>query len=54
MNDSESSTVTDAVLEEVVALQQRPLDAAYPLAFFDAIRVKIRDEGMVRNSAGGG
>ena len=45
------STVTDAVLEEVAAWQQRPLDAAYPLVFFDAIRVKIRDEGMVRNKA---
>jgi putative transposase len=45
------STVTDAVLEEVAAWQQRPLDAAYPLVFFDAIRVKIRDEGMVRSKA---
>jgi transposase-like protein len=45
------STVTDAVLDEVVAWQQRPLDPAYPLVFFDAIRVKIRDEGMVRSRA---
>ncbi|WP_336963191.1 IS256 family transposase [Sphingobium aquiterrae] len=45
------STITDAVLEEVAAWQQRPLDPAYPLVFFDAIRVKIRDEGMVRNKA---
>ncbi|AJR23055.1 MULTISPECIES: IS256 family transposase [unclassified Sphingobium] len=45
------STITDAVLEEVTAWQQRPLDPAYPLVFFDAIRVKIRDEGMVRNKA---
>jgi transposase-like protein len=45
------SAVTDAVLEEVAAWQARPLDAAYPLVFFDAIRVKIRDEGMVRNKA---
>lgn len=45
------STITDAVLEEVSAWQQRPLDPAYPLVFFDAIRVKIRDEGMVRNKA---
>lgn len=45
------STVTDAVLEEVAAWQARPLDPAYPLVFFDAIRVKIRDEGMVRNKA---
>lgn len=45
------STITDAVLEEVAAWQQRPLDPAYPLVFFDAIRVKIRGEGMVRNKA---
>ena len=45
------STVTDAVLDEVAAWQQRPLDAVYPLCLFDAIRVKIRDEGMVRNKA---
>lgn len=45
------STVTDAVLDEVATSQQRPLDPVYPLVFFDAIRVKIRDEGMVRNKA---
>jgi putative transposase len=33
------STVTDAVLDEVATWQQRPLDAVYPLVFFDAIRV---------------
>jgi putative transposase len=45
------STVTDAVLEEVAAWQARPLEATYPLVFFDALRVKIRDEGLVRNKA---
>lgn len=45
------STVTDAVLDEVATWQQRPLDPVYPLVFFDAIRVKIREEGMVRNKA---
>jgi putative transposase len=45
------STVTDAVLEEVAEWQNRPLDVCYPLVFFDAIRVKIRDEGFVRNKA---
>jgi putative transposase len=45
------STVTDAVLEAVTEWQGRPLDACYPLVFFDAIRVKIRDEGFVRNKA---
>ena len=45
------SAVTDAVLEQVAEWQNRPLDAVYPLVFFDAIRVKIRDEGFVRNKA---
>lgn len=45
------STVTDAVLDEIAAWQARPLEPVYPLVFFDAIRVKIRDEGLVRNKA---
>jgi putative transposase len=45
------SAVTDAVLEEVAAWQARPLEPTYPIVFFDALRVKIRDEGFVRNKA---
>jgi putative transposase len=45
------SAVTDAVLEEVQAWQQRPLAPLYPVVFFDALRVKIRDEGAVKNKA---
>lgn len=45
------STVTDAVMDAVTEWQGRPLDTCYPLVFFDAIRVKIRDEGFVRNKA---
>jgi len=45
------SAVTDAVLEEVTEWQNRPLEALYPLIFFDAIRIKVRDEGTVRNKA---
>jgi putative transposase len=45
------STVTDAVLEEVRRWQSRPLDPLYALVFFDALRVKMRDEGTVRNKA---
>jgi putative transposase len=45
------SAVTDAVLEEIAAWQARPLEPAYPLVFFDALRVKVRDEGLVRNKA---
>jgi transposase-like protein len=43
------STVTDEVLTEVTSWQQRPLDACYPVVVFDALRVKIRDEGLVRS-----
>jgi putative transposase len=45
------STVTDAVMDEVAAWQSRPLEPMYPVVFFDALRVKIRDEGVVRNKA---
>jgi putative transposase len=45
------SAVTDAVLDEVAAWQARPLEPIYPIVFFDALRVKIRDEGLVRNKA---
>jgi putative transposase len=45
------STITDAVLETVAEWQNRPLEAMYPPVFFDALRVKIRDEGLVRNKA---
>jgi putative transposase len=45
------SAVTDSVLEEVAAWQSRGLDATWAVVFFDAIRVKIRNEGMVSNRA---
>jgi putative transposase len=45
------STVTDAVLAEVMGWQSRPLDPMYPVVFFDALRVKIREDGVVRNKA---
>src|SRR5271155_1094079 len=45
------SAITDAVLDEIAEWQNRPLDICYPLVFFDAIRVKVRDEGFVRNKA---
>src|SRR6201998_3959981 len=45
------SRVTDAVLDEVREWQSRPLEAVYPVVFFDALRVKIRDEGLVKNKA---
>jgi transposase-like protein len=45
------SAVTDAVVEEVTAWQTRPLESLYPVVFFDALRVKIRDEATVRSKA---
>ena len=45
------SAVTDAVIEQVTGWQNRPLEATYAVVYFDALRVKIRDEGMVRNKA---
>ena len=45
------STVTDSVMEDLLEWQSRPLEAMYPVVFFDALRVKIRDEGSVRNKA---
>ena len=45
------SQITDEVLDEVTQWQQRPLEAIYPVVIFDALRVKIRDEGVVRNKA---
>jgi len=45
------STVTDAVQAEVAAWQSRPLEPMYPVVFFDALRVKIRDEAVVRSKA---
>jgi putative transposase len=45
------STVTDGVLSEVTAWQARPLEAVYPVVFFDALRVKTREDNVVRNKA---
>ncbi len=45
------SSVTDEVMAEAFAWQSRPLETMYPVVFFDALRVKIRDDGMVSNKA---
>lgn len=45
------SRVTDAVLDEVKAWQNRPLEAAYPIVYLDAVHVKIRTEGRVQTRA---
>ena len=45
------SSVTDSVMAEVTAWQARPLEPMYPVVFFDALRVKIREDAVVRNKA---
>ncbi len=45
------SSVTDAVMAEVTAWQARPLEPMYPVVFFDCLRVKIREDAVVRNKA---
>jgi putative transposase len=45
------SKVTDEVTAEITAWQSRPLEPMYPVVFFDALRVKIRDDAIVRNKS---
>ena len=45
------SKITDQVADEVLVWQQRPLEALYPVIYLDAIIVKVRDGGHVRNKA---
>jgi putative transposase len=45
------SAVTDAVIEEVKVWQNRPLNALYPILYLDALQVKVRDGGHIRNKA---
>lgn len=45
------STITDEVMAEAAEWQARPLEAMYPIIYFDALRLKIRDEGTVKNKA---
>jgi putative transposase len=45
------SRVTDAVLEDVEAWRTRPLEAVYPIVYFDALMVKIREDRSVRSRA---
>ena len=45
------SRVTDAVLEDVQAWRTRPLEQVYPIVYFDALRVKVREDRSVQNRA---
>ena len=46
-----TSKVTNAVMSELTAWQSRPLEAMYPVVFSDALRVKIREDAVVRSKA---
>jgi putative transposase len=43
------SAVTDAVVDEVTKWQTRPLDPIWPVIYLDAIVLKVREQGLVRN-----
>ena len=45
------SKVTDAVIEQVIEWQSRPLDAVYPIVYLDCIVVKIRQDKQIINKA---
>jgi putative transposase len=45
------STITDAVLEDVAAWRTRPLEAVYPIVYFDAMMVRVREDRSVQNRA---
>lgn len=45
------STVTDGIMDVVKEWQNRSLDAIYPIVYFDALRIKSREEGRVFNKA---
>jgi len=45
------SKVTDAVIEQVIEWQSRPLDAVYPIVYLDCIVVKVRQDKRVINKA---
>jgi putative transposase len=45
------SKVTDAVIDEVIEWQSRPLDAVYPIVYLDCIVIKIRQDKYVINKA---
>ena len=45
------SNITNAVMEDARAWQSRPLSAVYPILYFDALFVKSRQEGPVKNKA---
>jgi putative transposase len=51
MSHEAVANITDAVLDEVLAWQTRPLDEVYPIVYLDAVVVKIRENNQVRNKS---
>lgn len=45
------SKVTDAVMEQVVECQNKPLDAVYPIVYLDCIVLKVRQDSSVINKS---
>ena len=45
------SRVTDSIVDEVTAWQNRPLDDVYPILYMDAIQLKVRENGQIVNKA---
>jgi putative transposase len=45
------SSVTNDIMSDMREWQNRPLEEIYPIVYFDTIRMKIRDEGTVKNKA---
>ena len=45
------SNVTEAIIEDVKAWQNRPLESVYPIVFFDCIVVKVREDKCIINKA---
>jgi len=51
VSESLINDVTDGILEEVEAWRHRPLDSLYPIVFLDALVVKVKDSGQIKNKA---
>ena len=51
VSDGAITRITDRLLPELKAWQQRPLDAVYPFVWLDAVHYKIKDDGRYVNKA---
>lgn len=45
------SNVTDAIVEDIIVWRTRPLERVYPIVYFDAMFVKVRQDRSVQNRA---